>query len=188
MFSCKNSFMKDVTQLLNGYRECVRNLWNIHFINRTSLTSAWDLFEEYDDICSKLLAALVLDHVDRHTYTKARAYALSPEPLLFFRVVPTPKTGVPINISREKNNSGYWDYPITLVKPGDADMRFIDLFDFDLLGFRDFQYCRVRIVGSKANPDLVGHDALLGCNHVRILFDAKILMPDTGKRKGKRVK
>lgn len=168
--------MKNVTQLFNNYRECVRNLWNIHFLKYKSVASnEWDFFDAYDDICSLLFVSLVLNRIDRETYKKASAYVSSPEPLLFFRVIPSVETGVPLNVSREKNNLHYWDYPIDLIKPNEADMRFIDFYDFDLLEFREYQYCRVKIIDSNVYPDLVGHDALLGCNQVNIFFDDTIL-------------
>lgn len=166
--------MKDVTQLFNNYRECIRNLWNIHFIQIES-SNTWNLFEEYDEICSKLFGSLLLNQVGRPEYIKSSACAMMPEPLLFFRVFPSVETGVPINISREKNSYGYWDNPIAFIKPDEADMRFIDFFDFDLIGFRDFQFCRVKIIDSKAYPDLKGYDALLECNHIKIFFDDIVL-------------
>lgn len=163
--------MKDVTQLLNRYRECVRGLWNTYFMNQESFTADWELSDEYEEICVKLFTSLVLNRVGRHMHRKSRAFDQSPEPLSFFRVVPSANDGVPIQVSREKNNSQYWDHPTTLIKPDEADMRFIDFFDFGVLDFRGFQYCRVRIVGSNLNADLVGRDALLECNHINILFD-----------------
>lgn len=174
MFCRKDTFMKDVTQILNVYRECVRNLWNTYFINQVKSEDAWDLFDEYDKICTVLFSSLVLYLLGRTTYKKAPSNVRLPEPLLFLRVVPIADTGVPINISREKESSTYWDYPVTVVKPNDAQMRFIDFFDFDLLGFRDFKYCRVKIVASDLNPDLVAHDALLLCDHVKIYFDGNL--------------
>jgi hypothetical protein len=84
--------------------------------------------------------------------------------------VPSAESGVPININREVKCTGYWDYHLNVIKPADAELRFIDYFDFDILGFRDLQYCRVRIVTSEKYPDIVGRDALIGSNHVNILL------------------
>ena len=176
MYSKEGTLVKDVTQLFNEYRECVRNLWNIHFLKQMSETSSdWDVFERYDDVCSMLFASLVLNQVDREKYKKASAYVNSPEPLLFFRVIPAVEIGVPVNISREKNNLHYWDHSINFIKPNETDMRFIDFFDLDLLGFRDFQYSRIKIVNSNIHPELIEHDALIGCNQIKIFFDDTIL-------------
>lgn len=163
--------MKDITRLLNHYRECVRHLWNVYFLDEEPSTVDWDLSDEYEEICEKLFSSLVLARIGRTESKKARAFERSLEPLTFLRIIPLANNGVPIHINREKIPSPYWDHPKTLIKPDEADMRFIDFFDFGTLGFREFEYCRVRIVASTANPDLVGHDALLQCNHVTILFD-----------------
>jgi len=165
--------MQDVTSLLNCYRECVRNLWNTYFVNRTS-TEGWDLFDEYDNICVKLFASLVLNEVDKHTHKKSSAFIQFPEPLLFLHVVPSAKSGIPVNICRKKGDACYWDNPTILIKPDETDMRFIDFFDFDLLGFRDFQYCRARILSSNVNSDIVGLDALLLCNYAKIFLEDDI--------------
>jgi hypothetical protein len=56
---------------------------------------------------------------------------------------------------------GYWDDPVTDIEPDDCDLRFIQFFDWWDLGFRDFAFYRVRIVGSQRYPHLVGRDALV---------------------------
>ncbi|MBM4259311.1 MAG: hypothetical protein FJ147_25850 [Deltaproteobacteria bacterium] len=167
--------MKDVTQLLNRYRECVRHLWNTYFFEAAFSNTDWDLADEYEEICGQLFSALVLNQVDRRTHRKARAFEQSPQPLSFFRVVPSATSGVPIHINREKKASPYWDQQMTFIKPDEVDLRFIDFFDFGRLDFRELEYCRVRIVTSTANTDLADHDALLECQHVVVLFDDAVL-------------
>ena len=58
--------MKDVTHLLNRYRECVRSLWNAYFMNQESVIPDWDMRDAYEDICVKLFSALVLNRVGRN--------------------------------------------------------------------------------------------------------------------------
>src|SRR5258706_2086236 len=164
--------MTDVTQILNRYRECVRNLWNVFFW--IQLNPDWDIRDKYEDICVKLFSTLVLDQVSRNDYLKSPPYSKSREPLLFFRVIPSASGGVPININREKNTSPYWDHPIKIIKPGEMDLRFVDYFDFDVLQFREYRYCLVKIVASKINTDLVGRDALIECDHISIQFDETV--------------
>jgi hypothetical protein len=50
-------------------------------------------------------------------------------------------------------------------------MRFINFFDFDVLGHRDFVYYRVRIVESKTHPELVGRDSLILASYARLEFE-----------------
>ena len=76
--------------------------------------------------------------------------------------------------NREKNTSPYWDHPIKIIKPGEMDLRFVDYFDFDVLQFREYRYCLVKIVASKINTDLVGRDALIECDHISIQFDETV--------------
>ncbi|HEY1265985.1 MAG TPA: hypothetical protein VGH16_01930 [Candidatus Binatia bacterium] len=161
--------MKDVTLIFNNYRECVRNLWNVYFWN---LQPDWDPRDKYEDICTTLFDVLVLDQVVNNTkYSKSPAYLSSREPLKIFRIVPLLSDQTPIHINRDKKRSPYWDHPTNVVKPDDVDLRFIDYFDFDLLGRREYKYFLVRIVASKTNEDLVGRDALIECAHISIHFD-----------------
>jgi len=163
--------MRDITEIMNRYRECTRNLWNIYFLEQISQGDEWDLCDEYEEICSLFFSSLVLRAVDQLSYKKSLAYKSVTEPISIFRVVPSAESGVPIYINRDVPCTGYWDYPLSIIKPSDVDLRFIDFFDFDRKGFRDFQYCRVRIVGSDTYPEIIGRDALLESNNVKIIFE-----------------
>jgi hypothetical protein len=55
----------------------------------------------------------------------------------------------------------YWDDPVRCIEAGECDLRFIQFFDWWDLGFRDFAFYKVRIVGSSRYAHLVGRDALL---------------------------
>jgi hypothetical protein len=160
--------MKEITELTNLYRECARNLWNTYFFNNASLGDEWDICDEFDDICVLLFSALVLNPNEYTEIKKSNSYDKSPQPLACIKVVSSSDEGVQIQINREVDKSGYWDYPVNFVKPSDVDLRFIDFFDYNVLGFRDFKFCHVRIVGSDKFPGLVGRDALLESNDISI--------------------
>ncbi len=53
--------MTDITNLMNTYRECSRNLWNAYFSSREF---TWDLHEEYETIRKLLFEALVVYELD----------------------------------------------------------------------------------------------------------------------------
>jgi hypothetical protein len=53
----------------------------------------------------------------------------------------------------------------------DADLRFIDYFDWDILGYIDCQYYRVRIQACFELPRAVGRDALIETHHATVLLD-----------------
>ena len=71
-------------------------------------------------------------------------------------------------VNRDASGSGYWDDPVNTVTPGAMDLRFVDFFDWDELGVRDFQYVKVRVIASKAHTHLVNRYALLEFAHVTL--------------------
>jgi len=160
--------MRNVTLIMNRYRECARNIWNVYFNQQFKVDDQWTILDEYDNICVALFSSLVLNPISRTLDKKSTSYEKRPKPMMFLKVIPLVDTGVPISINRSIECSGYWDYSLTCIKTFDADMMFIDYFDFDMVGFRDFQYCRVRIVASDLYPDLIGRDALIESNNVII--------------------
>ena len=92
-------------------------------------------------------------------------------PVPFFEVcIPNSEHGVPISINRTHPASGYWDNPVKVVKPGDADLRFAGFFDWDELGWKDFEFCRVVIAGFPSQPHLVGRLALIAPQYVEVMF------------------
>ena len=101
---------------------------------------------------------------------KTASYESRKESLPFIYIVP--KNEVPILITREKNNSfGYWDYPLKSIKPSDAEMRFVDFFDFDKLTYKDLKYYQVRIIASKEIPDLIDRNTLIEPQYVSVFLE-----------------
>ena len=125
--------MKDVTSCLNSYRECVRHLWNVHFLDAAAHSSGkWAVRDEFDDACQMLFASLVVEPLGlaaasdaRHMLSPNRSSA--PQVLRWLHVVPRETSvGVPIMINRDPRQSdGYWDYPVERVLPADANLRFV---------------------------------------------------------------
>jgi hypothetical protein len=107
----------DITYLMNKYRECVRHLWNSYFLEQLSPEDQWDISDEFDDICTMLFSSLVLNPIGCTSRKKSPGYKQFPEPLPCLHVVPLAESGTPIRINREVGASGYWDYPLDLVKP-----------------------------------------------------------------------
>lgn len=160
-----------VTKLMNTYRECVRHLWNTYFLDLLSIVeNQWDVSDEFDEICTTLFSSLVLNPIGCTSHKKSQRYEGFPTPLSCLHVVPSAKDGVPIQIAREIQSFTYWDYPIDVIKPLEVDLRFIDFFDFDVLGYKEFEYYRVRIVDSSEYPDIIGRDALLKTRYATVFF------------------
>ncbi len=156
----------DVTVLMNRYRECARHLWNTCILNHIETKYMLDVIDKYDIICCHLFELIVLEPsgiADKKKFTSEQFL----EPLLSLQIVPIPVSGAPINVNRTDKPSGYWDHNADRVKSSDVDLRFIDFFDFNIQGYRDFEYYRVRILNA---PDktIVGRDALIKTSYTSV--------------------
>jgi len=160
--------MQEVTDLFNTYRECCRNLWNTRFL---PTKPDWDQSDRFQDITVILFSSLIAAPLRAEKNLLSPDYVASPNLLSEFHVIPVSESGVSININREKERSGYWDYPLQQIRPGEADLRYLKYFDFDMLGFRDFSYYQVRVVASNKYPDIVGRDALITTWHAKIFYE-----------------
>jgi hypothetical protein len=154
--------MKDFSELLNSYRDCVRHLWNTYFSHDACQNSDWELHESFIDISDKLFRTLVIYKIGNLFGN----YSSDTEELSI-KVVP--KGECPILINRDIPATGYWDDPIKCVKESEVNMKLIGCFDWDDLGFREFEFYRVRITASEKYPHLIGRDALVKPMHIRIL-------------------
>jgi hypothetical protein len=169
--------MRDVTDILQSYRECVRHLWNANYLNLLPNTQdQWGLRDNFDDACSILFGALVVDRIGLSSAHDA-AHLLSPNrrpsppPLAWLRVVPLADCRAPILINRDITaDSGYWDHPVKRVSSQDVELRLVHWFDFDELNFRDFKYYLVRILSSRIEG-LAGRAALIESDYARVVVD-----------------
>ena len=115
--------------------------------------------EEFDEAAAILFRSLVLRKIGRLETRVPPDGAYQREPLSFLRLeVAAPRS--PILVNRELAG-GYWDDSLDVIEKGDVDLRFLQFFDWDNLGFREFAYYRVRIVASHRHARVVGKDALV---------------------------
>jgi hypothetical protein len=169
--------MRDVTDILQSYRECVRHLWNAHFLHLLPATrDQWGLRDQFDDACSILFGALVVDRIGVSPAADA-AHILSPSrrpsspPLAWLHVVPLVDCRVRIMINRDATaDGGYWDHPVKRVLSQDVELRLVHLYDFGELQFRDFKYYLVRIISSRIEG-LAGRAALIESEYARVFVD-----------------
>jgi len=157
--------MQDVTNHFSNYRECVRHLWNLYFRSIAETHSSWDVRDEFDEISRTIFSSLILRELGIRDTALAPASSAEPETLRGFRVIPRTEHGVPILINRDLPRSGYWDHPISQVRPQDVELHLFRFFDFDELGFRDFRYYEVLIQASATYPEIVGRVALIECEY-----------------------
>ena len=170
--------MNDVTHLFHSYRECVRHLWNTHFqplAAHQNLTGYnWDVRHEFNDISVNIFSSLVLRELDVFNIEMSAEYLPNPVELPGFTIVPSSQNGAIIHINRNVPRSGYWDYPISIVKPADVELNLLRHFDFDVLGYRDFKYFEVVIHSSPKYPEIVGRVALIEVGN-SLVFHKKTL-------------
>lgn len=181
--------MKDVTARLGSYRECIRHIWNGHFLEAVASSSdKWTLRDEFDDACSILFGSLVVEPLGAAAAHDARELlSRSRDPVArvidWLHVVPkTAPAGVPIMINRDQTKqSGYWDHPVRQVMATEVSLRFMRWFDFDELGFRDLKYLLVH-VASASRDDIVGRAALIECEHSDVFFNERVLLERTSAK------
>lgn len=153
--------MRDITELMNAYRECSRNLWNVYFSKRKDIGDALDVFGQIREL---LFDSIVLSEL---SYEGEAEGADIPPPAL--RVVPQRSL---ILIQRLSESAGYWDQDKDMVVgPGDITLAFLDYFDFWKPPMMDFRYFRCRVLSFPSHPDYEGREALLEVSSAQVFHD-----------------
>ncbi len=162
--------VNDVTHLFSNYGECARHLWNVYFRPVAEPTQNWDVRDEFDAIARGIFSSLVLRPLG--VFDHEISPACSPEPSMLpgFRIVPSVEQGTPIFINRDLPRSGYWDHPVSRVRPSEVELHLLRFFDFDELGYRDLRHYEVVIHASSVYPDTVGRAALIEFDNAKVLF------------------
>jgi hypothetical protein len=183
--------MQDVTELMNRYREACRLLWN-GFLRNPQANGRISLVDErycdFHRMRDVLFVALVLREI-AHVETDVQFGTVNQPVLPFLRIVATPRSAILVNREVAHSRNQYWDGAPTAV-PDDIDLRFIDYFDWDVVGYRDLAYYLTRIVGCPEHPDIVGRDALLPVLNGRVVVvkpnergrGRRLAAPDTPRR------
>lgn len=185
--SSESDTLIDVTDCLSAYREAARHLWNTLFAG-SDLTD-WDTVDEFAEIDHRLFEAVVTPRVA--ALGGSVSYGDEPEsqrivpavasrslrcgcalPSLggSLRVVPSIAHGTPIMIEnpREGDATGYWDHPIGTVRPEDVELKYLEFFDWDRLGTREYRDYMVEILRFAGHPELERRRALLEVAHARV--------------------
>jgi hypothetical protein len=156
---------KDVSAVFDHYRNSARGIWNTAFWPDGDFRN-WDSIEQFHEIERLLFHELVLAKLDREWPLQNVFETVIP----FFQVVPSIPHGTPILIQKPRAGkpTGYWDDPINLVKPEQAQLLFVAYFDWDQMDYIDLQYYRVKIAAFDGHSELVGRDALIERKHAAI--------------------
>lgn len=157
--------MKDVSRVFDHYRSNARTLWNTAFWPDPDFQN-WDSIDQFHEIEKLLFQELVLARLDREWPLCDLFVCAIP----FFQVSPSIAHGTPILIQNPRPGAptGYWDDPVNLIKPRQAELLFLAYFDWDQMDYIDLRYYRVKIVSFDSHPELIGREALIERQHATV--------------------
>lgn len=156
--------MRDITQLMNAYRECSRNLWNVYFAKRENVGASLDDFERVREL---LYDSLVVSELPYEGIAEGQDV---PPPTLM--VVPRARSLILIQRLSEPGQAGYWDQEKDMVVgPDDISLSFADYFDFSEVPVKDFRYYLCKIVRFPRHADYEGRQALLEVSDATVFHD-----------------
>jgi hypothetical protein len=156
--------MRDITQLMNAYRECSRNLWNVYFAKRENVGFSLDAFEHIREL---LFDSLVVSDLSYEGDAEGKDI---PPPAL--RVVPRARSLILIKRTSGAGGSGYWDQEKDMVVgPNDVTLAFVDYFDFSQVPIKDFHYYLCKILNFPGHADYQGNEALVEVSNATIFHD-----------------
>jgi hypothetical protein len=155
--------MRDITELMNTYRECSRNLWNVYFSKRKDIGDALDVFEQIREL---LFDSIVLAELSYEGVAKGEDI---PPPTL--KVIPQ-RSLILIKRLSGPGEAGYWDEEKDMiVGPDDITLAFVDYFDFFRPPIMDFHYCLCRILSFLSHAVYEGREALVEVIKAKIVHD-----------------
>jgi hypothetical protein len=156
--------MRDITELMNSYRECSRNLWNVYFSKRKDIGNALDVFEQIREL---LFDSIVLSELSYEGEAKGEDI---PPPAL--KVAPQGRPLILIQRLSGPGEARYWDQEKDMVVgPRDISLSFLDYFDFSQIPIQNFHYYRCRVLSFPSHADYEGREALLEVSGAKVFHD-----------------
>lgn len=166
--------MRDVTEIFQTYRLTLRHLWNDRFWGDQDLRQDWSLEQYFDLVKTPIFLALVLAKIEGSSSSVPEA--LEKRPWRFFVLPGAPNSAdgtysAELTLLRARDPGWDSDGSIGRIHPSDVRLKYLDVFEWGNVGYRDFRYYRVEILEAKGRPDLVGRNALVEVDEVRVLLD-----------------
>jgi len=156
--------MRDITELMNPYRECSRNLWNVYFSKQTDFGSASDAFEQ--------IRALLFDSLVVGELSYAGDAEGDDVPPPFLRVVPDARGTILVKRLSDPGSGNYWDQEKDLVVgPEDIKLEFLDYLSFSTTPFVDYNFYRCRVLSFPSRAEFEGREALIRTEEARVYHD-----------------
>lgn len=158
--------MRDITDLMNTYRECSRNLWNVYFSRRENVGACLDAFGEIQRV---LFDSLVVDQLCSEMQTEDEVSI----PTL--KIVPRLRSLILIKRLGEPGESGYWDQEKDMVVgPDEITLEFLDYFDFSQVPIKELRYYRCRVLSFPSRVEYEGREALIETLDARVIHDEHV--------------
>src|SRR5258708_24665350 len=146
--------MKDITELMNTYRECSRNLWNVYFSRRGNVGGSLDSFGQIRQLIFDSLVVSELSYEGEAEGTDI--------PLPALKVVPRESSLILIKRLSGPGEAGYWDQEKDMVVgPNDITLAFVDYFDFSQVPIKEFRYYLCKILRFPSHVGYKGREGLI---------------------------
>jgi len=156
--------MRDITELMNTYRECARNLWNVYFSRREDIGGSLDAFEQIRQL---LFDSLVVSELP---YEGEAEGDDTPPPSL--KVVPRARSLILIRRLSGPGEAGYWDQEKDMVVgPEDITLAFADYFDFSQVPVKEFHYYLCKVLSFPSHVEYEGREALVEVPDAKVFHD-----------------
>jgi hypothetical protein len=151
--------MRDVTDLMQRYRECSRNLWNSYIGTAESDGVGEVVGRVYEQLRELLFKGIVTANLTQDESSE-----------LTLTIVPF--QSLPILIERPSSDGNrYWDQePDFRFEHGLVELTFVDLFDFFEGAIRDFRYYSCTVTKCPSHPEYEGRNALVDVVDARVLY------------------
>lgn len=159
--------MIKITRKLNIFREISRHIWNTLLQSSDDFIVSDEILDNFEEIKRNLFQICVLSPLGKSHYVSR----YMEEPLPFLSIIPR-TNNIPIMINRpSEDNNKYWDEPVKKISKIDAQLSFIDYFDWDQFGISNLQYYKVNINDFKLYPHLSGREALVETIYTDVYFN-----------------
>ena len=153
--------MTNATDLFLRYREVVRGAWNLGFrVELTNGPADYRAVEIFQNAAARLFKGMVLWPLGlparvRDPWTPGDAGS--------FEVRVRNDRATQLLVDRYLPTSPHHAFgsPTVSIRPGDCDLRFLEWFDWEQLGVRDFAYLKVLITRFPGHPEFEGRYALV---------------------------
>ena len=156
--------MREITELMNTYRECSRNLWNVYFSRRENIGASLDAFGRIREL---LFESLVVNEL---AYEGEAEDDNIPPPAL--KVVPGSSSLILIQRLSGPGEAGYWDQEKDMaVGAEDITLAFVDYFDSSQVPVKEFHYYLCKILSFPSHSEYEGREALLQVSDAKVFHD-----------------